>query len=129
MSEITRVQNKAEYDAALSRISELLDAELNTPEGEELDRLSTLVEIYEAEHYPMEDSEPGSMIEFLIDQAFVSREHMEALAGGSDHLEAMIAGQTAITMEVAQLLHEHAGVGIHSIPKRPSVGGSNSATA
>ena len=81
MSEINQVQNEAEYDAALARISELLDAELNTAEGEELDRISTLVEIYEAEHYPIDDPDPSSMIEFLIDQAMVSREHMEALVG------------------------------------------------
>lgn len=110
MSEITRVATEADYDKALARISELLDAELNTPEGEELDRISTLVEIYEAEHYPMEDPYPSSFIEFLIDQQMVSRERMEALAGGSDRLDAMIAEQMAITPEVAQVLHEHSGL-------------------
>ncbi|CAI7998140.1 hypothetical protein GBAR_LOCUS2334 [Geodia barretti] len=120
MSEITRVQNEAEYDAALARISELLDAELNTPEGEELDRLSGLVEIYEAERYPMADPEPSSLIEFLIDQLMVSQERMEALAGGSDRLDAMISGQTAITAEVAQVLHEHSGMPIEDLVKTPA---------
>ncbi len=110
MSEIVQVQNEAEYDAALARISELLDAELNTPEGDELDRISTLVEIYEAEHYPMEDPDPSSFIEFLIDQQMVSRERMETLAGGSHRLDAMMAEQMAITAEVAQVLHEHSGL-------------------
>ena len=86
MAGITRVQTEAEYNAALARISELLDAEMETPEGEELDRISTLVEIYEAEHYPIERPEPNSFIEFLLDQGMVSRGQMEALAGGSDSL-------------------------------------------
>ena len=120
MHEITQVLTEADHDMALARISELLDAKLNTPEGEELDRLSTLVEIYEADHYPMEDPEPSSMIEFLIDQAMVSREHMEALAGGSDRLEAMIAGRTAITAEVAQLMHERSGIPIEFFLKTPA---------
>ena len=119
MREIARVQNETEYDAALARISELLDAEPNTPE-EELDRLSTLVEIYEAEHYPVEDPDPCSMIEFLIDQAMVSREHMEALAGGSDNLDAMMTGRTPITAEVAQLMHERSGVPIEFFLKAPT---------
>ncbi len=83
MAGITRVQTEAEYNAALARISELLDAEMETPEGEELDRISTLVEIYEAEHYPIERPEPNSFIEFLLDQGMVSRGQMEALAGGA----------------------------------------------
>ncbi len=120
MSEINQVQNEAEYDAALARISELLDAELNTAEGEELDRISTLVEIYEAEHYPIEDPDPSSMIEFLIDQAMVSREHMEAMVGGSDNLDAMMTGRTAITAEVAQLMHERSGIPIKFFLKTPT---------
>ena len=105
---------------ALARISELLDAELHTPEGEELDRLSALVEIYEAEHYPMEDPEPSSVIEFLIDQLMVSRERMEALAGGSGRLDAMIACQTAITVEVAQVLHEYSGLPMEYLMADPT---------
>ena len=120
MSEINQVQNEADYDAALARISELLDAELNTAEGEELDRICTLVEIYEAEHYPIDDPDPSSMIEFLIDQAVVSRGHMEALAGGSDSLDAMMAGRTPTTAEVAQLMHERSGIPIEFFLKTPT---------
>jgi len=110
MSEITQVVTEADYDMALARISELLGADPYSTEDEELDRISTLVEIYEAEHYPMEDPYPSSFIEFLIDQQMVSRERMEALAGGSDRLDAMIAEQMAITAEVAQVLHEYSGL-------------------
>ncbi|MCY4559147.1 MAG: hypothetical protein OXF79_22775 [Chloroflexi bacterium] len=120
MSEINQVQNEAEYDAALARISELLDAELNTAEGAELDRICTLVEIYEAEHYPIDDPDPSSMIEFLIDQAMVSRGHMEALVGGSDNLDAMMTGRTSITVEVARLMHERSGIPIEFFIKEPA---------
>jgi HTH-type transcriptional regulator/antitoxin HigA len=115
MPEIARVQNEAEYDAALARISELLDAELNTPEREELDRISTLVEIYEAEHYPMDGPNPNSLLEFVLDQRMVSRERMEALAGGSDCLDAVLEGRKAVTPELAQLLHEHTGIPIEHL--------------
>ena len=111
------VQNEAEYDTALARISELLGAEPYSTEDEELDRISTLVEIYEAEHYPMEDPDPSSFIEFLIDQQMVSRERMEALAGGSDRLDAMMAGQMAVTAEVAQVLHEYCGMPVEDLLK------------
>ena len=110
MPEITRVVTEADYDMALARISELLGADPYSAEDEELDRISTLVEIYEAEHYPMDDPEPDSLLEFVLDQQMVSRERMEALAGGSDRLDAMMAGQMAVTAEVAQVLHERSGL-------------------
>ncbi len=122
MPEITQVLTEADYDIALARISELLGAEPYSPEDEELDRLSTLVEIYEAEHYPMEDPDPDSFLEFLLDQQIVSREQLLPLAGGSDNLDAMLAGQTAITAEVALVLQEHSGLPIEYLmaPPRPS---------
>ena len=119
MAGITRVQTEAEYNAALARISELLDAEMETPEGEELDRISTLVEIYEAEHYPIERPEPNSFIEFLLDQGMVSRGQMEALAGGSDSLEAILAGQQAVTAELARLLYQYSGISVEDLLKTP----------
>ena len=81
MAEITQVRTEAEYDAALARISELLDAEIDSPEGEDLDRITTLVEIYEDEHYPMGEPDPVSMIEFLLDQEIVTREQLPPPGG------------------------------------------------
>ena len=110
MGEITQVKTEAEYDAALSRISELLGAEPYSPEDEELDRVTTLVEIYEAEHYPMEKPEPAPALEFLLDQKMVSRERMMALAGGGADLDAILAGEAPIPPGLAGLLREELGI-------------------
>ena len=110
MTEILQVRTEADYDMALARISALLGAEPYSAEDEELDRLSTLVEMYEAEHYPMEDPDPASLLEFLLDQQIVSREQLLPLAGGSDRLDAMLEGKQALTSELAGLLHEHSGL-------------------
>ena len=50
----------------------------------------------------------------------VSRERMEALAGASDRLDAMMAGQTVITAEVAQVLHEYSGLPMGYLMADPS---------
>ena len=52
------IKNESEYDAALDRINELMDAEPGTPEGDELELLSTLVELYEKEVYPIDRTDP-----------------------------------------------------------------------
>ena len=115
MAGITRVQTQAEYNAALARISELLDAEMETPEGEELDRISTLVEIYEAEHYPMGEPESAPALEFLLDQKMVGRERMVALAGDDADLEAILAGNAPIPPGLAELLREEMGIVVEDL--------------
>ena len=117
MAEITQVRTEAEYDAALARISELLDAEIDSPEGEELDRITTLVEIYEDEHYPTGEPDPVSMIEFLLDQEIVTREQLLPLAGSDASLDAILAGQEPIPSGLAQLLYEKVGITTEALPK------------
>ena len=117
MAEITQVRTEAEYDAALARISELLDAEIDSPEGEELDRVTTLVEIYEDEHYPMGEPDPVSMIEFMLDQQMVTREQLLPLAGSDASLDAILAGQEPIPSGLAQLLYEKVGITTEALPK------------
>ncbi len=50
------IHTEAGYEAALKRIEELMDAGPNTPEGDELNALVTLVEQFEAVHYSKEEA-------------------------------------------------------------------------
>ena len=47
------IRTEADYEAALARVAELMDAREATPEGEELDVLADLVEAYEDRHFPV----------------------------------------------------------------------------
>lgn len=64
----TRIKNEKDHTLALSRIDQLLDAKPGTPEFDELELLSTLVEIYEEEHYPLDEPDPESMRQFFMEQ-------------------------------------------------------------
>ena len=50
--EITQIRTKRDYRRALKEIEGLMTAERNTPDGGRLDVLTTLVEAWEAGHYP-----------------------------------------------------------------------------
>lgn len=43
------ILSEADYEKALARLEELMDARAGSPEGDELDLLSTLIERYEDE--------------------------------------------------------------------------------
>ena len=50
---IKAIKTERDYETALVRVDGLMDAEMDTPEGDELDVLVTLVEAYESKHYPL----------------------------------------------------------------------------
>jgi antitoxin component HigA of HigAB toxin-antitoxin module len=45
-----------DYERAVARIAELMNARPGTPDGAELDALATLVDAYEAKHHGMDAS-------------------------------------------------------------------------
>ncbi len=52
------IKTQEDYSLVLTRIEDLMGAEANTPEAEELELLATIVELYEDEHYAMDTPEP-----------------------------------------------------------------------
>lgn len=55
---IKTITNETDYDEALKAVDRLMGAAPGTPEGDELEALATLVEEYEAEHWPVEPLDP-----------------------------------------------------------------------
>jgi HTH-type transcriptional regulator/antitoxin HigA len=51
---LSSVKTDADYRAALKEIESLMMAGPDTPEGEKLDVMVTLIKAYEAKHFPME---------------------------------------------------------------------------
>ena len=62
------IKNESDYEATLNRINELMDADPGTPEGDELELLATLVELYEKEVYPIDPPDPIAAIKFRVEQ-------------------------------------------------------------
>jgi HTH-type transcriptional regulator / antitoxin HigA len=50
--EIKPIRTKKDYESTLKAIERLMDAKRGTSEGDRLDILVTLVEAYEARHFP-----------------------------------------------------------------------------
>lgn len=56
--EIKPIRTEEDYQAALEEIERLMDAQPDTPEGDRLDVLATLVEAWEEKHFPIEEPDP-----------------------------------------------------------------------
>ena len=64
-----KIQSEKEYQIAMKRIEELWGSKINTPEGDELDLLITLIESYEMKHYPIAPPDPIDAIKFRMEQS------------------------------------------------------------
>jgi len=63
--DIRPIRTEADYEAALAEIKRLFDAAPDTPDGNRLEALVTLVEAYEAQHYPIPAPDPAEDIEYV----------------------------------------------------------------
>ncbi len=66
--EIYPIRTNEEYEKALERVEELLDAKEGSKEFDELEVLSTLIEAYEAKHYHIDAPDPIEAIKFRMEQ-------------------------------------------------------------
>ncbi|CAM2158904.1 HTH-type transcriptional regulator / antitoxin HigA (plasmid) [Pararobbsia alpina] len=84
--EVRPLHREADYRAALARVSTLvdIDPDAGTPDGDELEILSILVERYEDEHFPMAQPTPVEAIRFRMEQAGPSVTDMAEFIGPSN---------------------------------------------
>jgi len=104
------IRTEHDYQAALARISSLMNATAGTAEGDELDVLVDLVEAYEAESEPMGFPDPIAAIEFRMEQAGFSRRDLAPLIGSPAEVAEVLSGRRELTLSMARVLHKHLGI-------------------
>ncbi len=75
-----------------ARFEALMSAAPNTPEGDELDVLATLVDAYEAKHFIMDAPSPVAAILFRMEQEQLSRKDLEPLIGSRARVSEVLTG-------------------------------------
>jgi HTH-type transcriptional regulator/antitoxin HigA len=103
--QIQPIRTDADNYAAIERIMELIDAEHGTPEWDELDVLSTLVEAYERERYPVDKPDPIRMIKFMLEQKGMTRKDLEPMIGSRARVSEVLNGKRALTLPMIRRLH------------------------
>ena len=80
--EVRLIKTEEDYRATLRDIELLMDAEPNSPEEERLEVLGTLVQMYEARHYPILPPDPIEAIEYRMACLGMTRKDLEKSLGG-----------------------------------------------
>lgn len=99
------IRTATDYETALARIELLMDAELNTPQGDELDILTTLVESYEAKHYPIPGLDPVEAIRFRMEQMGMEPKDLNQILGSRSKVSEVLNHKRQLSIAMIRKLH------------------------
>jgi HTH-type transcriptional regulator/antitoxin HigA len=110
--EITPIRTEKDYRAALRVVSTLVDQypSPDTPEGERLDVLSTLIEAYERKQHPIDLPDPVEAIKFRMDQAGLSVKDLEPMIGQSNRVYEVLNHKRPLTLRMIRNLNKGLGI-------------------
>ncbi len=110
MATIRPIKDERTYLKALARIETLWGASVDSPEGDELEVLMTLVEAYEDKNYPMPPSDPVEAIRFRMEQMGINRKDLEDYIGPKSRVSEIMNRKRSLSMN--QVIKLHRGLGI-----------------
>ncbi|MBU2494109.1 MAG: helix-turn-helix domain-containing protein [Bacteroidetes bacterium] len=112
---IKPIKTKKDYYAALKIIDELWEAKPNTPNGDMLDILTTLVEVYEQKHYPVPPPDPIEAIKFRIEQLGLKQSDLAEAMGGKNRVSEVLSGKRNLTATMMRELHKRFNIPAESL--------------
>ena len=85
------------------------DAKAGTRDGDRLDVLATLIDAYEAEHYPMAPPDPIEAIKFRMEQQGLTRRDLEEIIGTRTRIAEFLNRKPGLSIAMIRRLHERLG--------------------
>ena len=104
--EVRAIRDEAAYRAALAEVSALIDIDPapESPEGERLEVIGTLVEAYEARHHPISPPDPIEAIKFRMEQAGLTVADMVPYIGPRNRVYEVLNRKRPLTMPMIRRL-------------------------
>jgi HTH-type transcriptional regulator/antitoxin HigA len=108
--EVRPIRTKRDYEVAIREVELLWGAKAGTPEGDRLDVLATLIDVYETEHYPMDPPDPIEAIKFRMEQQGLTRRDLEAIIGTRTRIAEVLNRKRGLSIAMIRRLHERLGI-------------------
>ncbi|MFT4585296.1 MAG: HTH-type transcriptional regulator/antitoxin HigA [Gammaproteobacteria bacterium] len=108
--DIRPIKNNRDYEAALRRVEKLMSVEPGTRQGDELDVLATLVDVYEQKRFPIDAADPVEAILFRMDQQGLERKDLEPFLGSRHRVSEILNRKRGLTVDMIRRLHQGLGI-------------------
>ena len=107
---IKPIKSERDYRRALKLINALIDAKPNTPNGDRLEILVTLVDAWEEKHHPIDPPDPIEAIRFAMEQRGLTRQDLEPLIGSRARVAEILNHKRRLTLPMIRRLHDQLGI-------------------
>lgn len=109
---IRPIHSEADYQAALGDIAALMESDPapGTPKGDRLDILATLVQAYEARHFPIDAPDPVEAIKFRMEQSGLTVKDLEPIIGRANRVYEVLSRKRPLTLAMIRRLHRSLGI-------------------
>jgi HTH-type transcriptional regulator/antitoxin HigA len=107
---IRPIKTEADYERALAVVERLMDAQPDTPEGDVLDVLATLIEAYEAKRWPIDPPDPVEAIRFRMEQQGLRAKDLEPFLGSSGRVSEVLNRRRPLTLPMIRRLERGLGI-------------------
>ena len=104
------IRTEADYEQALAEVGRLWGAKNGTPDGDRLDIIATLIDVYETEHYPMDPPDPIEAIHFRMEQMGLTRRDLEPIIGPRNRVSEVLNRKRGLSIEMIRGLHDKLGI-------------------
>lgn len=121
--EIRPIRTEEDYKAALREVSAYFDNEPTpgTPEGDRFEVLLTLVEAYEARHYPIELPDPVEAIKFRMEQAGLTPKDLVPFIGRLNRVYEILNRKRPLTLNMIWKLNQNLGIPAECLIQPPKL--------
>lgn len=108
------LRNAREFKAAVAEVDRLADADpaRGSEAYERLEFLAVLIEAYENEHNPIDESlgTPQSVVSFMLEQKGMSRADLHDLMGGKARVSEFFSGKRRLSVGQIRALRDAIGI-------------------
>ena len=115
--DIVPIKTHRDYRCARKEIEGLMAAKRNTPNGDRLDVLVTLVEAWERQHYPIDLPDPVAAIRYHMDQNGLQPRDLIPFIGSRNRVYEVLNRRRPLTLQMIWRLHEGLGIPAESLIK------------
>lgn len=104
------IKTEQDYEQALQIIDSLMDATPGSPEEEDLELWSLLVENYEAQAFPIDPPSAVEAIRFRMEQMGLKRKDLEPYLHGKNRVSEVLSGKRPLTLRMIRSLQTGLGI-------------------
>jgi len=113
--EIAPIKNRRDYQRTLKEIEGLMYAKRNTPDGDRLDVLVTLVEAWERKHYRLDFPDPVEAIKYHMEQNDLQPRDLIPFIGSRNRVHEVLNRRRSLTLKMIDRLHRGLGIPAESL--------------